>query len=138
MDFTINFAAINLLVVFGATVASNLLGGIWYSPLLFGRPWAAANNIELGQQGMRNAPVTFITAFLLQLFAASMLAGLLGPNAGASEGVQLGLMMAVFFVVTAMGITNLFERRPVSLIMINAAYHVCSFAMMGFIIGSLN
>ena len=56
MDFTINFGAINLLVVFGATVASNLLGGIWYSPLVFGKLWAAANNMELGTGGMGNAP----------------------------------------------------------------------------------
>ena len=42
MDFTINFGAINLLVVFGATVAANVLGGIWYSPAVLGKIWREA------------------------------------------------------------------------------------------------
>lgn len=135
MDFTINFGAINLLIVFGATVAANLLGGIWYSPLLFGKPWAAANNIKLGEQGMQNAPFTFVSAFVLQLFAASMIAALLGPNSSGGEGAQLGTLVAFSFVLTAMGITNLFERRPLTLILINVSFHVVAFGLMGYIIG---
>ena len=136
MDFTINFGAINLLVVFGATVAANLLGGIWYSPLLFGKPWAAASNIRLGERGMQNAPFTFMSAFVLQLFAASMLAALLGPNSSGAEGAQLGTLIAFSFVMTAIGITNLFERRPLTLILINASFRVVAYGLMGFIIGT--
>lgn len=138
MDFTINFAAVNLLVVFGATLAANVLGGLWYSPFVFGKPWAAANNIKLGEQGIQNAPVTFMSAFILQLFAASMIAGLLGPNSTGMEGVQLGTLIAFCFVLTAMGITNLFERRPITLIAINVSYHIVSFGLMGFIVGTWN
>jgi hypothetical protein len=138
MDFTINFGALNLLVVFGATVAANVLGGIWYSPHVFGKLWAAANNITLGTQGLQNAPVTFISAFILQLFAASMIAALLGPSSSGIEGIQLGTLIAFSFVLTAMGVTNLFERRPLPLILINVAYHITSFGLMGFIIGTWN
>jgi hypothetical protein len=136
MDFTINFGAMNLLVVFGATVASNLLGGIWYSPIVFGKLWAAANNIQLGSGGMRNVPGTFISGFVLQFIAACMIAALLGPNSSGTEGMQLGTLIAVSFVFTAMGMTNLFERRPLSLIAINSSYHIVSFGLMGFIIGA--
>jgi hypothetical protein len=136
MDFTVNFGAINLLVVFAATVAANLLGGLWYSPALFGKWWSAANNLETANNRMRNIPAVFIAAFILQLIAASMLAALLGPNAGATEGIQLGSLIAVSFVMTAMGMTNLFERRPSVLMWINTTYHIASFSLMGFIIGS--
>jgi len=137
MDFTINFGAINLLVVFAATVASNLLGGIWYSPLVFGKPWAKANNIDLGgSYGDRNMVGIFISGFIMQLIAASMIAALLGTNSTGTEGIQLGTLMAVAFVFTAMGMTNLFERRPIHLIFINSAYHVASFGLMGLIIGT--
>jgi hypothetical protein len=136
MDFTINFGVINLLVIFAATVAANLLGGIWYSPFVFGKPWAAANKIQLGEQGMQNAPATFVAGFILQLFAASMIAALLGPNSSGAEGAQLGTLIAFSFVMTAMGITNLFERRPLSLIAINSAFHIASFGLMGYIIGN--
>ena len=136
MDFTINFGAINLLVVFGATVAANVLGGLWYAPFLFGKPWAAANNIKLGEQGLQNAPATFIAAFIMQLLAASLIAAMLGPNPTAIVGVQLATLIAFCFVLTAMGVTNLFERRPIHLIAINVGYHLVSYALMGFIIGT--
>ena len=136
MDFTINFGSINLLVVFAATVAGNLLGGIWYSPLAFGKPWAKANKIDMGQQGMGNIPATFIASFVLQLIIASLIAALLGPNSTGMEGIQLGTIVAFCFVLTAMGMTNLFERRPIHLIFINSSYHVVSFGLMGFIIGT--
>jgi hypothetical protein len=35
-----------------------------------------------------------------------------------------------------MGSTNLFERRPITLILINSGYHVVSLCLMGFIIGT--
>jgi hypothetical protein len=137
MDFTINFGAINLLIVFAATVAGNLLGGIWYSPLVFGKPWARANNLTLGEYGGdRNIPGIFISSFILQLIAASMIAAMLGTNSTGLEGVQLGTLIAFSYVFTAMGMTNLFERRPIYLILINSAYHFVSFGVMGFIIGT--
>jgi hypothetical protein len=50
----------------------------------------------------------------------------------------LGSLIAVAFVFTAMGMTNLFERRPIHLILINSSYHIASFTLMGFIIGAWN
>ncbi len=139
MDFTINFANINLLIIFGATLASNFLGGLWYSPFLFGKPWAAANNIKLGESGMGSAPVTFVLAFVFQMFIASMIAALLGnaSTVDGMEGAQLGSLMATCFVLPAMGVTNLFEQRSFTLIAINVSYHVASFTLMGYIIGSM-
>ena len=91
---------------------------------------------ELGSGGMANVPGTFISSFVLQLIAASMIAALLGPNSTGGEGLQLGTLIAVSFVFTAMGMTNLFEHRPLYLIAINSCYHVVSFGLMGFIIGT--
>jgi hypothetical protein len=134
MDFTIHFASINLLIVFAATVAANLLGGLWYSPAVLGKPWRAALGGKASGE-MTNPSGTFISGFVLQLLAASMLAALLGPSASGVEGMQLGMLIAFSFVMTALGMTNLFERRPISLILINSGYHFVSFGMMGFIIG---
>ena len=136
MDFTVNFAAINLLVVFGATVAANLLGGVWYSPLLFSKPWRAANKMGPSTGDMGGSVGVFISSFVLHLLSASMLAALLGPSAGAQDGMRLGALIGVVFVFAAMGSTNLFERRPITLILINSGYHVVSLCLMGFIIGT--
>ena len=84
-----------------------------------------------------DAPVgTFISAFILHLLAASLLAALLGPSAGGATGFQFGSLIGFAFVFTAMGATNLFERRPVVLVLINSGYHILSLGAMGYIIGN--
>jgi hypothetical protein len=135
MDFTINFSAINLLVVFAATVAANLLGGLWYSPLLFGKPWRAASNLGQPAGEIGGSSGIFVAAFILHLISASLLAALLGPSAGGLEGLQLGSLIGFSFVLTAMGVTNLFEHRRSVLILINSGYHIVSLSLVGYIIG---
>ena len=138
MEFAVNFASINLLVIFGATVAANLIGGVWYSPFMFGNMWR--KDAELGESSgaMPNPAGTFVTAFILQLLAASMLGGLLGHNVGPSEGARLGALLGFTLVFTAVGITNLFEGRPRRLVVIHAGYHMVALSVMGAIIGQWN
>ena len=136
MDFVTNFSTINVLVVFAATVAATLLGGVWYTPLLFGKPWRAANRMGAATGDMGNSIGTFISSFVLFLIAASMLAALLGPSSSGGDGIKLGALIGFAFVFTAMGITNLFEHRPLSLVLINSGFHIASLALMGFIIGT--
>jgi hypothetical protein len=135
MDFTQNFAAINLLVVFGATIAANLLGGLWYSPIVFGKPWRALTGKAAPSGEVGGTVGVFISSFVLHLIAASLLAALLGVNAGAQEGARLGALIGFGFVFTAMGATNLFEQRPIPLVLINSGYHIVSLSVMGLIIG---
>ncbi|MBT8421625.1 MAG: DUF1761 domain-containing protein [Gammaproteobacteria bacterium] len=136
MDFTINFDAINLLVVFAATVVANILGGLWYSPFLFGNIWRKALGKTGQPEPMTNPAGTFIAGFVLQLIAASLLAAMLGPGAGAAEGIQLGTLLAFAFVFTATALNNLFERRTLIIIFVNAGYHVVAMGCMGAIIGT--
>ncbi len=138
MEFTLNFASINLLVIFGATVVANLMGPLWYSPLLFGKVWRKDAGLGESADSMSNPVPVFIAAFVLQLLAASMLGGLLGNNAGASEGAQLGVLLGFTLVLTAIGVTNLYESRPTRLIFIHAGYHMVALCVMGAIIGQWN
>jgi len=47
-----------------------------------------------------------------------------------------GLLIGVFWVATAYGITYLFEQRSLRLFLINAGYNVVLFAIVGTIIGA--
>ena len=137
MEFTLNFAAINLLLVFGATVLANLLGGLWYSPFLFGKIWRRASGVQTADyQSMPNPAGTFISGFVLQLLSASLLAGMLGPNAGWQSGVQLGTLIGFAFIFTSLGIINLYESRPISLILVHSGYHILALGMIGGILGA--
>jgi hypothetical protein len=135
MSFTANFAAINLLVIFGAAVAAMIFGAVWYSPLLAGRKWQELTQVSGNLNGMQNAPATFIVAFILQVLAASLMAAIMGPAASGIEGLQLGSFVGLYFVMPALGTINLFERRPWGLVFINLGFQVGALALMGFIIG---
>jgi hypothetical protein len=49
---------------------------------------------------------------------------------------MVGLLIAVTFILAPMIINNLFERRPRSLLSINAAYHMLALIIAGVIIGA--
>ena len=138
MEFSSNFSSINLLVIFGAAIAANLIGGLWYSPFLFGKFWRADAGIGESAGSMDNPVGTLVSGFVLQFLAACMIGGLLGHNAGFTEGSRLGALLGFALVFTAIGIINLYEARPKRLVLIHGGYHVVALCVMGGIIGQWN
>lgn len=136
MDMSAAVAAINYWAVLIAAVACFVVGGLWYSPLLFHRVWMHAAGLSEAQLQNANMGMIFGVAFLLQVLAAFVLAMFLGPQADFAFGVTAGLMVGVAWVATAFGVVYLFERRPLRLFWINAGYQVAVFALMGAILGS--
>jgi len=137
MEITINFSYVNWIAVLVATIATFLLGGIWYSPALFGKPWAAANGIDLSGVRQRNIALMFFLAFLLHWLSASLLAAILGPNATISYALNVGALVGAFFVMTSIGVNYIFENRGVKLWLINGGYHIVSFMLMAALIARL-
>ncbi|AFV00890.1 DUF1761 domain-containing protein [Simiduia agarivorans] len=117
-----------------ATLSCFVLGGIWYGPL-FGRAWMAL--VGISEQAIQQANMAKIygTTFVLQAAAAFMLAQAMGPDAHWLLGLHWGLMAGVW-VAIAFGVGYLFEQRPFKLWAINAGYNLCSFAVMGTILGA--
>ncbi|HKR25154.1 MAG TPA: DUF1761 domain-containing protein, partial [Allosphingosinicella sp.] len=76
------FPAVNYLAVLAAAVSAFVLGGLWYSPLLFAKKWMAYNGIECaeGEKPKGNMGVIFGGAFLLSLIAAYVFAMFLPPG----------------------------------------------------------
>ena len=126
--------SVNVLAVLVATLSGFVIGGTWYGPL-FGKPWMAASGMtkEKGAQG--NMALTYGLAFVLNAIAAMGLALLLDADHGVLHGVHAGIAASLFFVVPALGVIYLFERRPLKLFFINAGYQVVNFTVMGAILG---
>jgi hypothetical protein len=136
MNLANSLAGINWLAVIVSTVAAFGLGGRWYSNALFGKTWL--QEVGLTEEAVNNAnmPKTFGTTFVLQFLAVTALAALIGADSSWLTGLQTGLMVSVFWVATAYGITYLFEQRSLRIFLINAGYNVVLFAIVGTIIGA--
>jgi hypothetical protein len=120
-----------------AAVVTFVVGGLWYSPVLFGRQWMAYNG--LSEERLRDAggaAKIFALSFLAQLVAAVNLAMFLGPTATIGFGAAAGFAVGFGWVAMSYATTYLFERRPLGLWFVNAGYNVVVYTLMGVIIAA--
>ena len=66
--------SINWLAVLVAGISAFVLGGVWYSPLLFGKAWMSENKLTEEDVKKGNATKIYGWAFVLSLIMAANLA----------------------------------------------------------------
>lgn len=129
---------LNYLAILAATAASFVLGGLWYSPVLFGKVWMVETGITEESAQQRNMVKVFGLAILATLIVAFNLAAFLGPEASLVSGAFYGFLAGAGWVAMAFAVNDLFEGRTLRLFAINAGYQTLSFTLMGAIIGVWN
>jgi len=131
------FSHINWLAVIAAAFSNFLLGGLWYSPYMFGKAWQAENRFSDEQVKNVNTARVFGTSFIWSLvMSVSMAFVLSGPASNALAGLKAGLLIGVGWMAMGIFIIGLFERRSTRYMLINAGYMVLSFLLMGSILGA--
>lgn len=128
---------VNLFAVLLCGVSSLVLGGIWYSPLLFARRWQAAAALSDEQAKSGNMAAILGGAFVISLVAAYVFGMFLGPTMSLAGAVGAGFAAGLCWVAAALGINYLFERRPLVLWLINGGYHTLQFTLFGLILGAI-
>lgn len=126
--------AINFWAVVLAAASSFLLGGLWYSPMLFLKPWNAA----MGRSEEHNAHPArvFGLSFIFALISAYVFALLLGPEPALTESLKTGLLVGLGLVGMSFGINYQFANRPFSALFIDGGYHTGQFVLYGLILGA--
>jgi hypothetical protein len=126
---------INYLAALVAAVSSLLIGGVWFSPILFARAWQREAGLT-DEQVQRGAGRALGGAFVLALVIALNLAMFLGPHAGIAWGTGAGALAGIGWATASLATVYLFERRSLLLIVIDGGYLAVSYAAMGAIIGA--
>jgi len=127
---------INWLAVLAAAVSTFVLGGLWYSPAMFFKPWqrAAALTDEQLQKGGHPAKI-YGGAFVLSLIAAIVFAMFIGPKPDVGFATAAGFAAGLCWVAASFGINYLFERKSFTLFLVNGGYHTVQFTLFGLILG---
>jgi hypothetical protein len=126
---------VNHLAVIVAALSTFLIGGLWYSPVMFYKGWMRANNFSEGQPKTSKG-VVFGLSFLLSLLMAYNLAFFIsGPETTLNWALSAALLAGFGWAALSLAIIALFEGRPASYIFINGGYITVSFAVMGLILG---
>jgi hypothetical protein len=122
----------NIWAVLLAAVSSFLLGGLWYSPVLFGPLWNAENG---GQPPPGHPAKVFGVSFVLSLVAATAFAIWLGPAPSLTDALKSGALAGFGFVAASFGINYQFAQRSTRLWLIDGGYHAVQFLLFGLILG---
>lgn len=128
---------ISWLAVGLCAVMSLVLGGIWYSPVLFGKRWQRAAGLSEEEANSGNMVMIFGLTLVLSAIAAAVFAMFLGPKFGLGPATAAGAAAGLCWVAASFGINYLFERKSLCLWMINGGYHTLQFTLFGAIIGYL-
>ncbi|HUE81977.1 MAG TPA: DUF1761 domain-containing protein [Pyrinomonadaceae bacterium] len=132
-----DLSTINYLAVIVAALSTFLIGGLWYSPLLFGKAWMRANNFSEQEVEKFSKARMFGWSFVFSLVMAFNLAMFLaGPDTNVTWGMAAGALSGFGWVAMAIGIISVFENRSWSYIAINGGYMTVAFIVMGAILGA--
>ena len=130
----------NYLAVLVAGVLIFMLGGLWYSPVLFAKPWMAQMgkteaDFKASAAGM-NMPLSYLMVFLCGLITAWALAlvilGLGATTAMSGAGVA-AICWLGFVGATSFG-TSLFSMERRGLWLINTTYNLVAFVVAGIVL----
>lgn len=120
-----------------AALATFVVGGLWYSPLLFAKPWIRVNGFSAADLQRQSRVRAFAGSAVLALIMSLNLALFLADEkTDLTWGLAAGGLAGVGWVAAGLGMTALFENRSWTYIAINAGYHVVSFLVMGAILGA--
>ena len=132
-----DFSSINYFAVIVAALSTFLLGGLWYSPMLFGKAWMRANNLtDADLQSFSKARMfgwSFVFSIIMALNLAMFLAG---PETNTTWGMVAGGLAGLGWVAMGVAIIGAFENRSWKYIAINGGYMTVAFVVMGAILGA--
>lgn len=126
---------INHLATIAAALSDLLVGGLWFSPILFFQPWKKANGFTDEALKAQNPAKVFGITLVLSLIISYNLAFFLAEEStGVAWGTMAGLLAGIW-AAAAFSIIALFEQRKTAYFFINAGYILVAFTLKGFIIG---
>lgn len=127
-----------LAVIVGALIYF-ALGALWYSPMLFARPWQRA----IGWDPERTPPQMQVATYLVPLVAYLVMAIAVGMIAAATgtdelgEGVILGLVVGVGLSLTHSLVSTTFDpnlKQPWTWFLITGAYNVVGLMVVAILV----
>jgi hypothetical protein len=121
--------------VLAAAALGFVIGGLWYSPLLFAKPWMQSAGITEEQTRQASMAKVFGLSALATLVMALNLAAFIGPKASLGFGLFAGFAAGLGWVAMSLGVIYLFEQRPLKLWLINSGYQVVTYTVMGGVLG---
>ena len=133
---------IRVLPVVVAAVACMILGFLWYSPVLFAKPWMILMGYDPNDKAklaemQKNAGPSYAMSLVASILSAIVLGKILevADVRTALYGMEIGLAIWLGIVTTVQFTGALFSKQPFKLYLINTGYQAVCYVAMGAILG---
>ena len=139
---TIDLSQVSWLGVIAGAAVYFFLGALWYSPLLFAKPWQAAIGWDESRQPPQMNPMTYVlpaAMYLIAAIAMAIISAATGTDS-VTEGLVLGLITGIGFALPMVGVEATFDPnkpKPMTWFLITVAYHLIGFAILGVTVAIL-
>jgi len=133
--------SLNWLAILVAAISTMVVGFLWYSPILFAKPWMREmgydpNDKAKVQEMQKSAGPAYSGSFVASLVSAFTLALILHGLRG--EDLHFGIMASFHiwlgFVATVQFTGALFMKQSMKLFAINTGYQLVCYLVMGSIL----
>ena len=137
------FMGVNLWAVLVSALDTMVVGFVWYSPLLFARPWMVLMGYDPDDKAkiaemQKSAGPSYMLSLLASLASAAVLGKIIAVATINTPlyGMKVGLAVWLGFVTTVQLTNSLFSRQPTKLYAINTGYQLVCYLAMGAIMGA--
>ena len=128
------------LPVIVAGLISVPVGMLWFSKLMFAKPWMRMNKLseqQMKKDGMSPAPfIVSILSGLLMAFTLWVLIGVMQLSTG--PAISLGFLLWLGFDFFPGFTHHMFAKRPVALLLINSGYELTNTILMAWLLSNWN
>ena len=129
---------INYWAVLVVAILANVIGALWYSPLLFGKQWMKLSGITPKQtpKMKQKANVSYAINVVASLVMAYVLAHYVdfAEAVTIAGGLQAGFWAWLGFIAPVQLGKVLWENQPFKLYLLNTGYYFVSLLVMGAIL----
>lgn len=127
---------VNYWAVLVVGIVMFLLGGLWYSPVLFAKRWTALIGKSEEELKKASAPINFAFVLVAELVTAFVLAVIVGwaGTTTASGGATVGFLCWLGLAGATSFMTYVLSARSVALWTIDSGYSLVSLLIGGVIL----
>jgi hypothetical protein len=131
----LQFGPVNWPAIAVSVIAYFLIGGLWYSPALFVRPWLKMSGVnkQLFDAGLPKALLGDLLSAIAMSVALNQVMRWSGAI-GLGSGLLVSVVVWVGFVASVLLTQVTYERRPFAFFAISAGYRFATLMAMGVIL----
>ncbi len=136
---TLDLGQLNWLAIIVGALVYFALGALWYSPMLFARPWQRSIGWDESREPPQASAMTYVLpliAYIVMAVAVGMLAAATGTDE-LGEGIVLGLVLGIGLSLAHTFVDAAFspdKPQPWTWFAINGTYHALGLLIVAVII----